>query len=161
MDRTGSARTSFNTPSDCELEIQRLVEGSRRAIFGAWTDARLVPQWMLGPEGWSMPVCEIDLRVGGSWHFLWRRQDGAQRETTGRYREILPPNRLVTTESWGEGWPETVNTLRLAEAEGGTAVSIRIVYPSREARERAEATGMKEGLEASFERLEQLLKSRG
>jgi uncharacterized protein YndB with AHSA1/START domain len=67
-----------------------------------------------------MPVCEVDLRPGGTWHFVWRRADGSEMEMTGTYREIVPPERVVKTESWGEDWPETVVTLTLTEEDGRT-----------------------------------------
>ena len=73
-----------------------------------------VQRWMLGPEGWTIPVCEIDLRPDGAWHFLWRRANGTQMEMRGVYREIAPPERLVSTESRGGKWPETLNTLLLS-----------------------------------------------
>ena len=151
--------TSLGTPSDRELELSRFVGAPRRAIFGAWTDPRLVPRWLLGPPGWSMPECEIDLRVGGRWRFLWRKHDGSTLEASGSYREILPPGRLVSTERWSPEWPETVNTLRLAEANGGTLVTLRMLYPDKGARDRALGTGMEQGLEASLARLEALLRT--
>lgn len=149
--------THLVLPSDRELELRRFVAAPRRAIFGAWTDARLVPQWLLGPPGWTMPVCEIDLRVGGRWRFVYRRDDGTTMELSGKYLEILPPMRLVSTECWGGDWPETQNTLQLGEAPGGAALSMSLLYPDREARDRALATGMKDGVAASFERLDALL----
>ncbi len=70
-------------------------------MWDAWTIPEHVTQWMLGPDGWSMPVCEIDLRVGGAWHYVWRKSDGEEMGMRGEYREITPPERLVQTESWG------------------------------------------------------------
>lgn len=84
-----------------------------------------------------MPVCEIDLRPGGAWHFLWRRSDGAEMEMRGGYREVKPPERLVSTESWGGNWPETLNTLLLSEQNGKTTVTNTVLYPSKQARDAA------------------------
>lgn len=106
-----------------------------------------------------MPVCEIDLRPGGSWHFVWRKSDGAEMEMCGVYREITPPERLVSTESWGGPWPETLNTLLLTEEKGKTTATIKILYPSPEARDAALKTGMKEGMAASFDRLAERLET--
>jgi uncharacterized protein YndB with AHSA1/START domain len=108
---------------------------------------------MLGPEGWTMPVCKIDLRPGGAWHFAWRHSDGTEMEMHGVYREIVPPERLVSTESWGGDWPETLNTVVLSEEDGKTTVTITVLYPSKEARDAALKTGMKEGMSLSFNRL--------
>ena len=105
-----------------------------------------------------MPVCEIDLRPGGAWHFVWRRSDGTEMEMRGVYREITPPERLVSTESGGGDWPETLNTLILSEEDGKTTISERVLYPSKEARDAALKTGMKEGSSESFDRLNDYLR---
>ena len=94
-----------------------------RLVFEAWTNPEHLPHWMLGPAGWTMPVCEIDLRPGGAWHFVWRRSDGTEMEMRGVYQEIVPPERLVSTESWGGDWPETLNTLILSEEDGKTTIT--------------------------------------
>ena len=95
--------TGFATPSDTEIEVTRVVDAPRELVFDCWTKAEHVTKWMLGPDGWTMPVCEIDLRPGGSWHFAWRKGDGCEMEMHGTYREISPPERLVSTERWGAG----------------------------------------------------------
>ena len=112
---------------------------------------------MLGPPGWTMPVCEMDLRPGGSWRYTWRKSDGAEMTITGSVREVAPPERLVTTESWGPEWPETVNSLVLTESAGQTTITLTILYPSKQARDAALATGMKDGMDPSFARLDALL----
>jgi uncharacterized protein YndB with AHSA1/START domain len=151
---------TFTTPSDREVEVTRVVDAPRRLVWDAWTSPEHLPRWMLGPEGWSMPVCEVDLRPDGAWHFVWRRADGSQMEMRGSYREVVPPERVVSTESWGGDWPETVNTLTLTEEAGRTTVTIRILYPSKEARDAALKTGMKEGMAMSFDRLAEHLRAR-
>jgi uncharacterized protein YndB with AHSA1/START domain len=100
-----------------------------------------------------MPVCEVDLRPGGSWHFVWRMTDGTEMDMHGVYREVSPPERLVSTESWGGDWPETVNTVVFSEDDSQTTIVITVTYPSKEARDAALATGMKSGMTQSFERL--------
>ena len=155
--RTGV--TTYETPTDTQVVITRIVDAPRRLVFDAWTNPKHVPQWMLGPEGWTMPVCEMDLRPGGSWRYVWRKADGAEMTITGSVREVAPPERLVTTESWGPEWPETVNSLVLTESTGQTTIVLTILYPSKQARDAALATGMKEGMDPSFARLEKLLQS--
>lgn len=151
--------TTYATPTDREVVITRVVDAPRRLVFAAWTDPKYVPRWMVGPEGWTMPVCEIDLRPGGTWHFVWRRTNGSEMAMNGTYKEVDPPERLVSTEKWGPEWPETINTLVLTEQSGGTLMTLTILYPSMEARDAALKTGMKDGTEQSYERLAELLKT--
>jgi uncharacterized protein YndB with AHSA1/START domain len=149
--------TTFTTPSDREILMTRVLDAPRRLVFQAWTNPEHVPHWMLRPKGWTMPVCEIDLRPGGAWHFVWRHSDGTDMEMRGVYREITPPERLVSTESWGGKWPETLNTLILSEKDGKTTLAQTVLYPSKEARDEALKTGMKEGVNQSFDRLAEYL----
>lgn len=151
--------TTIATPSDHEVVITRVVSAPRRLVFAAFTDPAHVPQWMLGPAGWSMPICEIDLRPGGAWRFVWRRDDGSEMEMSGVYKEIAPPERLVSTEAWGGDWPETLNTLLLTEQGGQTTINQWVRYPSRAARDAALQTGMEDGVEESYNRLERLVSS--
>ena len=153
--RTGV--TNFAIPTDMEVVFTRVVNAPRRVVFDAWTNPKHVRRWMLGPEGWTMPVCEIDLRVGGAWRFVWRKSDGMEMAMTGTYREVVPPERLVSTERWGPDWPETVNAVVLTEAAGQTTITLTITYPTKEARDAALATGMKEGMDPSYARLDSLL----
>jgi len=144
-------------PNDTDILMTREFAAPRALVFKAWTDPKHVPQWLLGPEGWTMPVCEIDLRPGGKWHWVWRKSGGCEMVMNGEYLEVKPPDRLVTTERWGPEWPETVNTIQLIEKNGKTTLSLTIHYPSREAREAAFKTGMADGVEASFKRLDNYL----
>ncbi|MEJ7812333.1 MAG: SRPBCC family protein [Gemmatimonadaceae bacterium] len=151
--------TVFTTPSDREIVATRVVDAPRRLVFEAWTNPEHVPHWMTGPEGWTMPVCEIDLRPGGAWHFVWRGADGAEMEMRGVYREVTPPERLVNTESWGGEWPDTLNTLVLTEEDGKTTMTSTVLYASKEARDGALGTGMKDGWAASNDRLDAYLRT--
>ncbi len=157
MKNTGTLQVA--TPTEREIVVTRVFDAPRRLVFDAWTNPRHLPRWMLGPEGWTMPVCEIDLRPGGAWHFVWRHSDGTEMAMRGVYREITPPERLVSTESWGGDWPETLNTLVLSEEDGKTTSTVTILYPSKEARDAALKTGMKEGMSLSFDRLNEYLAS--
>jgi uncharacterized protein YndB with AHSA1/START domain len=150
--------TTFTTPTDREVVITRVVDAPRRLVWEAWTNPEHLPHWMLGPSGWTMPVCEIDLRPGRAWHFAWRYSDGAEMGMRGVYEEVVPPERLVSTDSWGGDWPETLNTLLLSEEAGKTTITQRILYPSKEARDAALQTGMKEGMSAGFDRLDEYLR---
>ena len=139
--------------------MTRVVDAPRSQVFEAWTSPEHPPHWMLGPEGWTMPVCEIDLRPGGAWHFVWRRSDGTEMEMRGVYQEIAPPERLVNTESWGGDWPDTLNTLLLSEEDGKTTIQCTVLYPSKKGRDAALETGMKEGAAKSFDRLAEYLRT--
>jgi uncharacterized protein YndB with AHSA1/START domain len=152
--------TTFTTPSDREVVMTREVEAPRELVFDAWTKPEHVQQWMLGPSGWTMPVCEIDLRPGGEWHFVWARADGTEMDMRGEYREVTPPVRLVSTESWGGDWPETINTVTLSEEDGKTTITQTVLYPSQEARDAALETGMKDGVSESFDRLAEHVRTR-
>jgi uncharacterized protein YndB with AHSA1/START domain len=150
-------KTTFTTPSDREFVTTRVFDAPRHLVWEAWTNPKHVPQWLLGPSGWTMPVCEIDLRPGGEWHFVWRNADGNEMEMRGIYREVSPPERLVNTERWGPEWPETVNTLVFAERGDQTLMTLTVLYPSKEARDAAMATGMTSGMTESFDRLDAFL----
>ena len=151
--------TTFTTPSDREVVITRGVDAPRQLVWETWTRPEHLQQWLLGPEGWTMPICEMDLRPGGDWRWGWRREDGCEMEMHGIYKEIVPPERLVSTESWGGEWPETINTLLLSEENGRTTITQRILYPSKQARDAALQTGMKEGVNVSYDRLATYLRT--
>lgn len=151
--------TTFTTPSDREIVMTRVVDAPRSLVWEAYTMPEHVTKWLLGPEGWTMPVCEIDLRPGGEWHYVWRRGDGSELEMRGEYREVTPPERLVQTESWGAEWPETLNTLVLSEADGRTTITTTVLYSSSDARDAALQTGMKDGASVSFDRLAEYLET--
>ncbi len=106
-----------------------------------------------------MKVCAIDLRPGGTWHFVWRYSDGTEMELRGVYREVVRPERLVNTGSWGTDSPETLNTLILSEQDGLTTLTRTMLFPSKEARDAALATGMKDGTTMSYDRLADHLSS--
>jgi uncharacterized protein YndB with AHSA1/START domain len=149
--------TTYATPSDREIVVTRVVNAPRRLVFAAWTEPRHLQRWLTGPDGWTMPICEIDLRPGGRWRYVYRKDSGTEMTLSGSVREVVPPERLVTTESWGPEWPETVNTLVLTESAGLTTITLTITYPSKEARDAALGTGAMDGMDRSFTRLDELL----
>ncbi|MCZ7582675.1 MAG: SRPBCC domain-containing protein [Deltaproteobacteria bacterium] len=149
--------TTFTTPSDREITATRVVDAPRTLVWEMWTNPKHVPRWLLGPDGWTMPVCEIDLRPGGAWRYVWRNSQREEFEMNGTYTEISPPERLVHTESWGPEWPETTNTLTLTEEEGQTTMVCTVLYPSAEALEAATKTGMTDGWSQSYDRLDAYL----
>jgi uncharacterized protein YndB with AHSA1/START domain len=149
------------TRGDQELVLTRVFDAPRRLVFDAWTKPELVRQWLLGPPGWSMPVCEIDLRVGGKYRYVWRHENGNEMGMGGIYREILPPERIVATEKFDESWypGEAIGTVVLVELGGKTTLTQTIVYESREAREVVLKSPMEQGVAAGYDRLAELLAS--
>ncbi|HMI96384.1 MAG TPA: SRPBCC family protein [Micropepsaceae bacterium] len=155
-----NARTlQVTTPTDREIMITRSFDAPRRLVFDAWTKPELIKRWLVGPEGWTMPVCEIDLRVGGAYRFVWRKTDGAEMGMRGVYREIVAPERIVGTELFDMDWTggETVSTIVLAEQGGKTTLTQTVLYSSKEARDGALRSNMTEGMESSYARLDAVL----
>lgn len=150
-------RTRIETPNDTQVVVTRTVNAPVTLVFDLYTVPKHLQAWCTGPDGWSMPVCEMDLRVGGSWRWVFRRDVGTDMTMTGVYRVIDPPSRLVSTESWGAPWPDTVNDFRFVEADGRTTIILTITYPSKAARDAAMQTGMQSGMDASYARMERLL----
>src|SRR5437660_2667545 len=102
---TNEGNLKVTARGDREILMTRAFDAPRKLVFDAFTKPELVKQWLLGPPGWSMPVCEIDLRVGGRYRYVWRRdRDGTKIGMGGVYREIVAPERIVATERFDEAW---------------------------------------------------------
>ena len=152
----------LTTPSDREIAMTRVFDAPRQLVFDAHTKPDLVRQWLLGPPGWSMPVCEMDLRVGGTYRWVWRHDaNGTEMGMGGVYREIVAPERLVTTERFDDAWypGEALNTLVLIEQGGRTTLTQTMRYESRAARDAVIKSNMEKGVAASYDRLADLLAS--
>ena len=150
------------TPSDREVLIERDFNAPRDLVFDAFTKPELVRRWLLGPEGWTMPVCEIDLRVGGSYRYVWHKEStGHQMGMGGVFREVVRPEKLVATEKFDDAWypGEAVNTTRFDDKGGITKVRLTVLYQSQEARDTATRSGMEQGIIVGYNRLEELLSS--
>lgn len=146
---------------DREIVITRSLNAPRTLVFDAYTKPELLRKWLLGPPGWEMTVCEVDLRVGGAYRYVWRNQKGTVMGMGGVMREIVPPERLVSTEKFDDPWypGEGVGTLVLTEEGGRTTITQTILYESTEARDTVLRSPMESGLAAGYDRLEQLLSS--
>jgi uncharacterized protein YndB with AHSA1/START domain len=153
----------LTTRGDREIVMTRVFDAPRRMVFDAMTKPALVKQWLLGPPGWTMPVCEIDLRVGGAYRYVWRHTNGKEMGMGGVYREIVPQERLVCTELFDEAWypGESLVTATLAEQSGRTTLTSTILYVSRETRDTVLQSGMERGVAASYDRLAEVLRSLG
>jgi len=149
-------------PSDREIVVTRVFDAPRRLVWDAMTKPELVRRWLYAPEGWSMNVCEGDARVGGTFRWAWNGPDGRPALAIwGVNREVVPPERLVHTESMEMGgWispGELVATLVLTEQGGRTTLHMTMVFPSKEARDGALASGMEHGMEAGYKKLDEIL----
>jgi uncharacterized protein YndB with AHSA1/START domain len=144
---------------DREIMMTRVFAAPRTLVFDAFTKPELVRQWLLGPPGWSMPVCEIDLRVGGSYRYVWCHENGQEMGMGGVFREIVSPERIVSTEKFDQAWypGEAVGTVMLTEQNGKTTVTTIVAYQSAEAREAVLKSPMEQGVAAGYNRLEELL----
>ncbi len=143
-----------------EIVIERTFAAPRRQVFEAFTRPELIRRWLAGPPGWSMPVCEFDLRAGGSYRYLWRNDtDGSEMGSRRTFREVVPPERYVGTERFDRPWypGEALGTFEFAERDGKTTLTVTMLYESREARDGVLASSMQQGLAASYERLDALL----
>jgi uncharacterized protein YndB with AHSA1/START domain len=155
MNPTTTPRTVFSIPSDREVAWTRTFAAPRERVFRALTEPEHVQRWLLGPDGWTMPVCEMDLRVGGGWRYVWRNGDGVEFAIQGVFREIERPARLAYTESMMGS--EALQTIVLTEEDGVTTMVSSLLYGSRTERDAAIATGMEEGTSQSYDRLAEVL----
>jgi uncharacterized protein YndB with AHSA1/START domain len=146
------------TPSEVEIRMTRLFDAPRELVFEAMTKPEHVKQWWgrLG-DGYSVPVCDIDLRIGGGWRFVNRHPHG-EAEFYGEYREITAPSRLVFTEIFAD-FPDTVSvvTTEFTSESGKTRMTATVRYPSLEVRDMVLGTGMARGAGVSYDRLEDLV----
>jgi uncharacterized protein YndB with AHSA1/START domain len=158
-----TASLKVTTPTDREIVMTRVFDAPRSLVFEAMSRAELLKRWLSGPPGWEMVECDSDLKVGGAFRHVWRRTDGTEMAMRGVYREIVPPERIVRTESFSFGCDaqagEQVGTLVLTEQGGKTLLTLAVLYPSKEARDATIASGMERGVAASYDRLAELLAS--
>jgi uncharacterized protein YndB with AHSA1/START domain len=153
----------ITTPSDREIVMTRDFDAPRDLVFEALTKPELVKRWLLGPDGWSMPVCEIDLKVGGTFRYVWRRDaDGSEMGMSGVYREIVAPERIVSTEQFDQPWypGEAVGTTVLVEKGGRTTLTNTARYDSKETRDGVLKSGMEDGVSRSYDRLAEIVEAK-
>jgi uncharacterized protein YndB with AHSA1/START domain len=159
-DRHGSAVITL--PSDTEILVTRVFDAPAELVFKAYTTPDLVKRWW-GFETGEWEVCEIDLRVGGKWRYVTHDR-GMEVGFHGEFREIEPPHRLVSTEIY-EGAPDpepedaALNILTLDESDGVTTMTVLMQLPSLEVRDMILASGMESGMQVSYDRLEDLVRS--
>jgi uncharacterized protein YndB with AHSA1/START domain len=156
MKNTGTLKVT--TPTDREIVMTRVFDAPRRLVFDAFSKPELLKQWF-GPRGWSLVVCEVDLRVGGGFRFVLRGPDGKEMGMRGVYREIAPPERSVHMESFDDYPGESQVTATFVEQGGKTTLTATVLYPSKEVRDIVINSGMEHGAAESYDKLAELLAS--
>ncbi len=158
------AATEAQILTDTKVRIARVIRGTREQVWAAHHEPELMKQWLLGPDGWEMTECEISTVVGERYTYSWVPVAGGPadgQDAFGFEGEVLanePPYRSVTTEAMiGMPGEPSVNELTFTEVEGGTLLTLVITYPSKEVRDMVLATGMTDGMETSYARLEAVL----
>ena len=162
---TTAYKAQVSMPSDGEVKVTRAFKAPRALVYRAHTEPALVQRWMLGPPGWTMPVCEMDVRVGGKYRWRWRsKEDQSEFGFSGVFREVEPGRKLVHSETYdagshgvGESGSECLVTVTFEEQDGVTTVTSLMDFGSKEAREAAFSTGMTDGMEQGSQRLDKLL----
>jgi len=149
---------NVTTPADREVCVTRKFTAPAPLVFDCHTKPELVKRWLLGPPGWSMPVCEIDFTVGGRFRYLWRNDaDGREFGLRGQFLEIVSPERIVHVETM-DGMPGESTVTTTFEDEGPeTRFTLRIVFDSQATRDMALQTGMTDGMATSYDRLQELM----
>jgi len=165
MALVSSGKAKVTLPTDEQIQITRDFDAPRHLVYRAWTTPELVKRWWNAKRG-EMTLAEIDLRVGGRWRYVMVTPDGFEVGFHGEYREIVPNERLVTTEIY-EGLPEgvseddaaTLNTATFAEADGQTRLTILVQAQNKASRDAIVESGMEAGLQDALDLAEELLRS--
>ncbi len=153
-------RVKVEPQGEREIRMTRTFKATAPMIFDAFTKPELVQRWLLGPDGWSMPVCEMDVRVGGKYRWVWKNNTTAETMGMGGvYKEITRPTRIVNTERFDVAWypGESIVTTDFVEHSGKTAMTVTILYESKDARDEVLKSGMESGVNDSYNNLEDLL----
>ena len=154
-----------STPSDREVQVKRRFDAPAKLVWQAYTEPALMRRWLCGLPGWSMPVCEMDIRVGGKYRWRWRSEEGGQEfGFSGEMLEVVPHSRIVHTQIYDAGdlgvsmgKEATVVTVTFDETRGITSVTTTIRYASKEDRDAAFSTGMTDGMEMNYKLLDGVL----
>lgn len=158
---TNYGKLQITTPSDREIAMKRAFDAPRGMVWDAFTKPDLIKRWLGVRAGWTMPVCEVDLKVGGKYRYVWRGPKGNEMGMGGVFREIKRPERMVATEKFDEAWypGDAVDTQTFVEKGGKTTVTTTVLYASKEARDGVLKSPMATGVEESYQALDALLAS--
>lgn len=149
-------KLNLTTEGDTHIIVTRRFDAAPEAVYRAHTQPELVRQWMLGPDGWSMPKCECDARPGGKIHYGWENAEGHGFHLTGEFVELEPFSRIVHIERMHLPDPTPDNHIetRFDPVDGGTLMTMRMTLPDAETRAAILASGMEQGMETSYQRME-------
>lgn len=152
-------KLQVSTPSDREIAMTRVFDAPRNLVFDAWTKPELLKRWLGVRGGWTFAVCEVDLRVGGAYRFVWRGPTGTEMGMGGIYREVVRPERLAATEQFDDPWyeGEALDTTTFVERAGKTTATTTVLYASREVRDAVLQSPMERGVAESYDKLAELL----
>jgi uncharacterized protein YndB with AHSA1/START domain len=167
MTVTSSGSATLTLPTDEQILITREFDAPRELVYRAWTTPELVERWWHAKRG-KVTLVEIDLRVGGKWRYVMVADDGTEVGFHGEYREIVPSERIVSTETY-EGLPEgvseeegtTLNTATFSESDGRTLVTLLVQAPNKTSRDAIIDSGMEAGLQDALDLLEEVALSLG
>ena len=157
-----AAKLQITTPSDRELAMIRSFDAPRGLVWDAWTKPELLKQWLGVRGGWTFAVCEVDLKVGGKYRYVWRGPSGAEMGMGGVFREVAKPERLVATEKFDESWYEgdAMDTTTFVERGGKTTVTTTVRYASKAVRDAVLKSPMESGVAESYNKLDEVLATR-
>ncbi|HTB95466.1 MAG TPA: SRPBCC domain-containing protein [Terracidiphilus sp.] len=153
------SKMTLTTEGDTHIVVTRRFAASPESVYRAHTDPKLIQQWLLGPDGWTMPVCISDAKPGGKLRYEWANAKGQGFYITGEYVALEPFSRIVHIERMHLPDPTPDNHVETRfDADGaGTLMTIRMTLPDAQTRAAMLSTGMEQGMEASYQRLERTL----
>ena len=156
-----AGKLQVTTPSDREIAMTRAFDAPRSLVFDAWTKPELLKRWLGVFGGWTFAVCEVDLKVGGKYRYVWRGADGKEMGMGGVFREIVRPERIVCTEKFDESWypGDAVDTTVFVEKGGKTTVTTTVRYELKDARDGVLKSPMEGGVAKSYDKLAEVLAS--
>jgi uncharacterized protein YndB with AHSA1/START domain len=154
-------KLQITTPSDREIAMTRVFDAPRDLVFDAWTKPELLKRWLGVFGDWSFAICEVDLRVGGKYRYVWREKGGQEMGMGGVYREVVRPERLVTTEEFDDPWypGDAQGATVFVEKGGKTTVTTTVRYASKEARDGVLKSPMESGVAQGYDKLAEVLAS--
>lgn len=160
MAEKSSGKLKVTLPSDKEILLSRVFDAPRHLVFEAMSKPEYVRRWWCCMEGFTMPVCEMDFRVGGKWRYVMVGSDGNEVAFNGVYREIVAPERIVNTEIF-EPFPDSpaIVTLTLEERDGKTYYQSLVLHTTKEARDAHANSGMEYGAGLALDRIEEIARS--
>ena len=152
-------KLQVSTPSDREIAMTRVFDAPRSLVFDAFTKPELLKRWLGVRGGWTFAVCEVDLKVGGKYRYVWRGPKGQEMGMGGVFREIARPERVVCTEKFDDPWyeGEAVDTMTFVERNGKTAATTTVLYASKAVRDAVLKSPMDKGVAEGYDKLDEVL----